>query len=287
MVIMKIVLFPNFGKKNALSTAIKCCDILNELGTEIYAADCYKTEFAEKNFVKFGKIEEIAEKCDIIIAIGGDGTILKASVNASNYNKPLMGINTGRLGFMASMEIDELDMLSRLKTRDYTVETRMMIDAAVMRDNKIISEHTALNDVVISRPYSKITDYTVFTDGIAVSSMRSDGMVFATPTGSTAYALSAGGPILEPCTECIQLTPICPHSLFSRTMVFTAERTLEVRHYADDDLVYFSVDGKKNCQILKNDTLIIKKSLKKLRLIDIKGNSFFNAVNNKLMNPIK
>ena len=284
---MKIVLFPNFGKKNALSTAIKCCDILNELGTEIFAADCYKAEFAEKNFVKFGKIEEIAEKCDIIIAIGGDGTILKASVHASNYNKPLMGINTGRLGFMASMEIDELDMLSRLKTRDYTVETRMMIDAAVMRDNKIISEHTALNDVVISRPYSKITDYTVFTDGIAVSSMRSDGMVFATPTGSTAYALSAGGPILEPSTECIQLTPICPHSLFSRTMVFTAERTLEVRHYADDDLVYFSVDGKKNCQILKNDTLIIKKSLKKLRLIDIKGNSFFNAVNNKLMNPIK
>lgn len=287
MVILKIVLFPNFGKKNALSTAIKCCDILNDLGTEIFAADCYKTEFAEKNFVKFGKIEEIAEKCDIIIAIGGDGTILKASAYASSFNKPLMGINTGRLGFMASMEIDELDMLSRLKTRDYTVETRMMIDAAVMRDSKIISEHTALNDVVISRPYSKITDYTVFTDGIAVSSIRSDGMVFATPTGSTAYALSAGGPILEPCTECIQLTPICPHSLFSRTMVFTAERTLEVRHYAEDELVYFSVDGKKNCQILKNDTLIIKKSLKKLRLIDIKGNSFFNAVNNKLMNPIK
>lgn len=287
MVIMKIVLFPNFGKKNALSTAIKCCDILNGLGTEVFAADSCKAELAEKSFVKFGKIEDIAEKCDIIIAIGGDGTILKASVHASNYNKPLMGINTGRLGFMASMEIGELDMLSRLMTGDYTVETRMMIDAAVMRDGRIISRHTALNDVVISRPYSKITDYTVFTEGIAVSSMRSDGMVFATPTGSTAYALSAGGPILEPCTECIQLTPICPHSLFSRTMVFTAERTLEVKHYAEDDLVYFSVDGKKNCQILKNDALIIKKSQKKLRLIDIKGNSFFNAVNNKLMNPIK
>lgn len=284
---MKIVLFPNFGKKNALGTALKCCDILNGLGTEVFAADCYKTEFAEKSFVKFGKIEDIAEKCDIIIAIGGDGTILKASAYASGFDKPLMGINTGRLGFMASMEVDELDMLSRLTTRDYTVETRMMIDAAVVRDGEIISEHTALNDVVISRPYSKITDYTVYTDGIAVSSMRSDGMVFATPTGSTAYALSAGGPILEPCTECIQLTPICPHSLFSRTMVFTAERTLEVRHKAEDDLVYFSVDGKKSCQILKNDTLTIKKSPKKLRLIDIKGNSFFNAVNNKLMNPIK
>lgn len=284
---MKIVLFPNFGKKNALNTAIKCCDILNGLGTEVFAADCYKNEFAEKSFVKFGSIEEITEKCDIIIAIGGDGTILKASAYASSLNKPLMGINTGRLGFMASMEVDELDMLSRLKTRDYTVETRMMLDVSVLRDNKIISEYTALNDVVISRPYSKIADYKVFTDGIAVSSMHSDGMVFSTPTGSTAYALSAGGPILEPSTECIQLTPICPHSLFSRTMVFSSERTLEVRHYSEDDLVYFSVDGKKNFQLLKSDTLVIKKSLKKLRLIDIKGNSFFNAVNNKLMNPIK
>ena len=117
--------------------------------------------------------------------------------------------------------------------------------------------------------------------------MRSDGMVFATPTGSTAYALSAGGPILEPCTECIQLTPICPHSLFSRTMVFTAERILEVRHYTDDDSVYYSVDGKSKCTIGKDDRLVIKKSLKKLRLIDIKGHSFFDSVNNKLMNPIK
>ncbi|MCM1382151.1 MAG: NAD(+)/NADH kinase [Muribaculaceae bacterium] len=284
---MKIVLFPNFGKKNALSTALECCDILNGLGAEVLAEERYKNEFAEKDFVKFGGIEEITEKCDIIIAIGGDGTILKASSYASLFDKPLMGINTGRLGFMASVEIDGLDMLSRLKTRDYTVESRMMLDVSVMRDSGIISSYTALNDVVISRPYSKIADYTVSTEGIAVSSMRSDGMVFSTPTGSTAYALSAGGPILEPSTECIQLTPICPHSLFSRTMVFSAERTLEVRHCSEDDLVYFSVDGRKNVQLLKSDTLIIKKSAKKLRLIDIKGNSFFNAVNNKLMNPIK
>lgn len=287
MVTVKIVLFPNLGKKNALSTALKCCDILNGLGTEIFAEERYKSEFAEKSFVKFGGIEEITEKCDIITAIGGDGTILKASAFASGFDKPLMGINTGRLGFMASMEVEELDMLSRLKTRDYTVETRMMLDVSVLRDGSIISAYTALNDVVISRPYSKIADYAVFTDGITVSSMHSDGMVFSTPTGSTAYALSAGGPILEPSTECIQLTPICPHSLFSRTMVFSAERTLEVKHYSEDDLVYFSVDGRKNFQLLKSDTLIIKKSAKKLRLIDIKGNSFFNAVNNKLMNSIK
>lgn len=283
---MKVALFPNFGKKNALPTALKCCEILNKLDIEILVPDTCKNEFSEKNYVVYGCIEQIISECDIVIAIGGDGTILQASAYASDCDKLLLGINTGRLGFMASMESDELENLARLKTHDYVVETRMMIDAALVRNNEIISQHTALNDIVISRPYAKITDYEVLTDGIVVSSMRSDGMVFATPTGSTAYALSAGGPILEPETECIQLTPICPHSLFSRTMVFTANRVLEVRHKGDSE-VCFSVDGSERHAINTGDRLIIKKSAKKQRIIDIKGHSFFEAVNNKLMNPIK
>ncbi len=278
---------PNFGKLHALRTALECCDILNSLGIGVLAENRFKNEFEDKSFVTLGTAEEIAAECDIIIAIGGDGTILTASVQASANNKPLLGINTGRLGFMASMERDELESLAKLKTGDYCTEDRMMLDVSLVRDGKTVSSHTALNDVVIARPYSKITDYEIFTDGIAVSSMRSDGMVFATPTGSTAYALSAGGPILEPETECIQLTPICPHSLFSRTMVFKSERVLEVRHYSDDDSVYFSVDGKFSCALTRDERLIIKKSEKKLRLIDIKGHSFFGAVNSKLMNPIK
>ena len=282
---MKIVLYPNFTKKNALPTALKCCDILNGLRIDILVSEAYKEEFAEKSFVKFGKTADIAKECDIMIAIGGDGTILKASVYASDYDKHLLGINTGRLGFMASMEIDELENLSKLKTRDYVVENRMMIDAMLIRDNQFVSQYRALNDVVVSRPYSKITDFEISANGKVVSSMRSDGMVFATPTGSTAYALSAGGPILEPGTEGIQLTPICPHSLFSRTLVFTANKTLEVKHYGEE--VYFSVDGKTGCALDRDDKLLIKKSDKRLKLIDIKGHSFFDAVNNKLMNPIK
>lgn len=284
---MKIVLFPNFGKKNALATALKCCDMLRELDIEVFAPDSCKSELSEKAFVRFGNISDIAGNCDVMIAIGGDGTILKSSVYASEHGIPLLGINTGRLGFMASMESDELENLSKLKTRDYIVENRMMLDAVLMRDGQVISEHTALNDIVVARPYSKITDYEVSTGGRVVSSIRADGMVFATPTGSTAYALSSGGPILEPETECIQLTPICPHSLFSRTMVFTAARTLEARHFSADDSVYFSVDGRKGCEMRRDDRLIIKKSSKNLQLIDIKGYSFFEAVNNKLMNPIK
>lgn len=285
---MNIVLYPNFRKKNALPTALKVCDKLKSLDIEIAADEKYRDEFKDKPFVKFGGVDDIVSKCDIIIAIGGDGTILKASHYASEHNKPLLGINTGHLGFMASMEIDELENLSRLKTSDYKIETRMMLDISQIRDNTLISRYTALNDIVIARPYSKISDFEVSTDNIVVSSIRSDGVVFSTPTGSTAYALSAGGPIVEPYLECIQLTPICPHSLSSRTMLFSPERKIEVRHFSNEKAeVYFSVDGRPEVQVERDDVLVVSRSLKKLRLIDIKGNSFFDAVNNKLMNPIK
>lgn len=284
---MKVILYPNFSKRNALATALKCCDILDKLGIEVYAPDSCRGEISSKDFVKFGSKRKIISGCDAMLAIGGDGTILKASEYASEYDVPLLGINTGRLGFMASMESDELENLSKLKTGDFTTENRMMIDAALIRGGKEISRHSALNDIVVARPYSRITDLEVSTGGRTVSSIRADGMVIATPTGSTAYALSAGGPILEPETECIQVTPICPHSLFSRTMVFTASRVLEVRHFSADEPLYFSVDGRSNCDMYIDDKLIIEKSPKTLRLIDIKGYSFFEAVNNKLMSPIK
>ncbi len=284
---MKVVLYPNFSKKNALAATLRCCDILNDLGIEVFAAETYREELSAKTFVKFGAKKDTIGSCDVMIAIGGDGTILKASEYASAYFTPLLGINTGRLGFMASMELDELENLSKLKTGDYKIEKRMMIDASLIRDEKVVMTHTALNDVVVARPYSKITDFTVSTAGMVVSSIRADGIIFATPTGSTAYALAAGGPILEPETECIQLTPICPHSLSARTMVFTASRIMEVRHSASEDDVYFSVDGRANCGMKRNDKLVIKRSAKKLMLIDIKGCSFFEAVNNKLMNTIK
>lgn len=285
---MKIVLYPNFKKKNALPTSLKVCSILHEIDIEVYADICFKDDFSSVEYVNFGSINEIVNECDIIIAIGGDGTILQASRYASEYNKPLLGINTGRLGFMASMEIDELSDLAKLKTHDYKIETRMMLDVAQIRDNTIISKCTALNDIVVARPYSKITDYEISTDGIVVSSIRADGVVFSTPTGSTAYALSAGGPIVEPHLECIQLTPICPHSLSSRTMLFSAERKIEIKHFSNNkEGVYFSVDGHQGIKFENTDVLIVSRSIKKLRLIDIKGHSFFDAVKNKLMNPIK
>lgn len=284
---MKAVIYPNFSKNNAFETTERVCSMLHNMGFEVFGDGALKERFPVLDFVVFGDIDEISAGCDLMIAIGGDGTILEASTYASKHNKLLLGINTGRLGFMASLEIDELYRLSRLMSGDYTVEERMMLECVHISEagRKV---YTALNDVVISGKYSRLTDFSVCSGGNEVSAVRADGVIFSTPTGSTAYALSAGGPILEPGLECIQMTPICPQSLSSRTMIFSTDRRLEVSHgCTEKKSFYLDVDGVIEGAVEYNDKVIISRSDKRVRLIDISGNSFFNAVNRKLMNSLK
>lgn len=284
---MKTVIYPNFSKKNAYETTGKVCSMLHNMGFEIFCGDNLKERFPVKKYVKFMPLDEAAEQCDLIIAVGGDGTILEASAYAAENDKLLLGINTGRLGFMASMEPDELYNLSRLMSGDYVVENRMMLDCEFAGGGRKDS-FTALNDIVISSQFGRLADYFVEINGSNVSTLRADGVIFSTPTGSTAYALSAGGPILEPGLECIQMTPVCPHSLVSRTMLFSTDKKLEVTFKSRDNTpLYLSIDGQVCESAEQDDRLIITRSRKSLRLIDIQGNSFFNAVNKKLLNPIK
>ncbi|MGN0666945.1 MAG: NAD(+)/NADH kinase [Huintestinicola sp.] len=285
---MKAAVYPNFSKKNAVETTMRLCESLRNMCVEILAESDKQDMFICKSYVSFGSMEEITDSCDIIIAVGGDGTILEASSYASRKDKLLLGINTGRLGFMASMEPDEMFNLSKLINGDYRIENRIMLDCEYYCEDGNTKIFTALNDVYLGKPYARLSDFKVSCRGTTVSSLRADGIIFSTPTGSTAYALSAGGPILEPELDCIQLTPICPHSLFSRTMLFSTDKKLEVTHMTrGEDDVFFSVDGK-NCGNLKmSEKLIISKSDRVLKLIDIKGNSFYDAVNHKLMNPLK
>lgn len=285
---MKAVIFPNFSKKNAYETTGKVCSMLHNKGFEIICRDSQSHCFHCGDYIRFMPIEQAAEVCDMIIAVGGDGTILEASGYAADHNKLLLGINTGRLGFMASMETDGLYNLSKLMSGDYTVENRMMLDCEYISNNGGCDKFTALNDVVISAQYANLADYYIYAGNVRVSSIRADGVIFSTPTGSTAYALSAGGPILEPALECIQVTPVCPHSLSSRPMIFSTGKSLEVTYSARKETnLCLSVDGQIVKSLGKSDRLIVAKSDKFLRLIDINGNSFFDAVNEKLMGAIK
>jgi len=221
---------------------------------------------------RFETVGDISD-CDVVITIGGDGTILKAGTAAAVAGKPLLGINTGRLGFMATLEKNELDKLERLKSGDYKISRRMLLQ---------IGDLIALNDVVIHRNAARLEEFVINRDDVEVIRVRADGIIIATPTGSTAYSLSAGGPIIEPELSCFLLTALSPHSLFNRPMVFSPDSRLSIS--ANEKNVSVSVDGK---ILEKTENIVITKSKDYLDLIDIDGNNFYDSIHNKLMRPLK
>lgn len=284
---MKAVIFPNFQKDNALECARKLCDILCQNEIEVYTDISFKAEFADKFFVKYGIFDEIAKEADFAIAIGGDGTILKCAKHIIGFDTKLLGINTGRLGFMSALEYDQLDEISVLKSGNYTVSERMMLKAEICDDNGV---HTfeALNDISVSTVYASICEFDISTDGRIIGSYRADGAVFSTPTGSTAYSLSAGGPIIEPDMSCIEMTLICPHSLFARPMIFSPERKITFENNSErNPQMYVSVDGCEPVKLSFGSKLTVTSSEHKIKIIDIKKNTFYNSLNRKLMHPIK
>ncbi len=286
---MKIIIFPNLNKSNAEKCVIETCEILHNLNVDIFMDNQYSEAFSEYRYIVFDDFEKSVKQCDAIIVIGGDGTILKCSKIVAPFHKPILGINSGRLGFMASIESNELSYLKNLVEGNYTIVKRMMIKGVINFKDGRKFEQSALNDIVVARaPFCKIADFEVSMNNNVISSLRADGLIFSTPTGATAYSLSAGGPIIEPDMECIEFTQICPFSLFARTMIFSSEKTLKVCYSsAKDTDVVISFDGNEEIPFSTEDELYISKSNNYIYLIDFNGSNFYNSVNKKLMKPLK
>ncbi|MDE6580407.1 MAG: NAD(+)/NADH kinase [Ruminiclostridium sp.] len=255
--------------------------------------------FAEKKYesicselrvegIRFGEADKNAEVCDIFLTIGGDGTILRWGKKAALYNKPLLGVNTGRLGFMATLEQDSLSKLGSLVDGNYKLSTRMMLDVAI-NSEKGTRSFKALNDVVLFKgTTSKLPEYIVLSGDTEVEKVRADGLIISTPTGSTAYSLSAGGPIIDPKISCFEVTALSPHTLFNRPMLLSVDEPLTASYAAyENSEVFVSVDGSDSIQLFPNDTVCIGRSKLELKLIDIDGVSFYSSVHNKLMKPLK
>ena len=210
--------------------------------------------------------------------------MLKWGKKAAFAGKPLIGINTGRLGFMTAVDSDCLDKLSALTDGSCTFSTRMMLSADLSGE-----EITALNDIVLFKDVnSKLPEFTVRINGITVTKVRADGLIFSTPTGSTAYALSAGGPIIEPTVECIQLTHLCAHTLLNRPMIFSGTDVVTVSYAPyEGSRVNMSVDGAHGTEFPADAELVIRKSPVALRIAEIGERSFYSTVSEKLMTPLK
>ncbi len=280
---MKISIFPNYNNDGVLQTCEEICKELDKLGVEYSVAKCNESD-ETGTLPLFFDTDELIENCDIVIVVGGDGTTLNVAKAASLHNKLTLGINAGRLGFMSGLERDELSLLNRLVSGEYEVEERMMINARLLSENGI-QDFICLNDAVITRgDLARLIDVTVKSDGRVITKNRADGMIIATPTGSTAYSMAAGGPVVSPDNSCFVVTPICPHSLVNRSIVFSSDKELEITVENDkNNTSYLSIDGEKSVTVTKNSKIIISKSEYVAKLIKIKPDSFYEILNKKLL----
>ncbi|MDD7482814.1 MAG: NAD(+)/NADH kinase [Clostridia bacterium] len=225
--------------------------------------------------------EELYRQGDVLIAVGGDGTIIQVAKGAAQYGKAVLGINVGRLGFVATLERHELDQLEKLVQGAYTVEKRMMLDVSIGGEER---HYSVLNDAVLSRgTYSHILDLEVLLNNESICNYRADGLIVSTPTGSTAYFLSAGGPVVDPSLDCIGLVPICPHSLFTRPVVFGGDATLCARaHCGSEEEILLSLDGETILPIHSAVPVTIRRSPLTAGIIRLNHKNFYQVVNDKL-----
>lgn len=284
---LRIAIYPNFQKPHALSCAKEVAQRLHALGAEVWVDEEFLTEFCEFPFIRFAIFSSLVHHMDIVIAIGGDGTMLRCAKAMISTSAMLLGINTGHLGFMAGLETHELDKLGQLMRGEYELSRRMFISGR-LTDGDHKHCFTALNDIAVSGLYGKVFDFSVFSDNHLIGRYRADGVVVSTPTGSTAYALSAGGPLIEPELSLIEIALICPHSLFNRPLLLSADRHITIRHNAGSARnILLSADGEPPVTFPASHTLDIERSKHSVTLIHLKSGGFYDAVNRKLMQSIK
>jgi NAD+ kinase len=277
---LKIAVISGEEKDKGFVFTRQICTRLMKYNAEVLA-DNKHTQGIALEGVCYLDEESIYRQAELIIAVGGDGTILHAAMRAIDRQVPVLGVNTGRLGFMAGLEVDELDRLSRLFDGSYEIDSRMMLE---VKTQSCTGSYYALNDAVISKgELSRIIDITLSCNDREVGSYRADGIVIATPTGSTAYSLSAGGPVVDPGLECIGITPICPHSLISRTILFKPDSQLCLYpHKLDGKDAYLTVDGMNIIKLSDGEKVTISQSHLKTKLVKLKDISFYEVLNKKM-----
>ncbi|MBQ7714554.1 MAG: NAD(+)/NADH kinase [Clostridia bacterium] len=229
--------------------------------------------------------DSLFDGSELIVVMGGDGSIIEASRMSRGRNIPIVGINCGRLGYLAELEIGETDLLKKVIRGEYVTEERMMLDVEIIRGGKVRRRLApCLNETVLSNaPISRLADFDLYCDGEAASHYDADGIIISTPTGSSAYSLSAGGPLVCQTMECIIATPICPHSFTLRPVVFTGDSMIEIKNaYCRMNRMFITVDGRENEEIFTDDTVRIRKSDAKTILARVKSGGFINTLHRKL-----
>lgn len=275
---MLIAVVPNQKKSENDPLVRAVCARLTKAGVDV------RLVCAEGGLPVADQLIQALSGCAAAVAVGGDGTIVHVAKAAAVAGCPVLGINGGRLGFLAGAEPDELDQLDRLFTGAYDLDERVLLEVTVPTAT---GEKTflALNDAVVSRgSVSRLVEVTVTADGQDVMACRGDGIIVATPTGSTAYSLSAGGPIVDPTVDCMLVTPICPHAPDSRSRVLPGDSCLTLRATAaDGGAVFVTVDGEQTVPFTAADRITVRRAERTARLIRLNQATFYDGLRHKIL----
>lgn len=282
---MKTVgIVPNYNKEPAMK-------LVNELAEFLLKKECkvvltYKiAEMTGLNDLGVTKYE-LYSKSDFIIVLGGDGTLLDTGRKAAKFGTPLLGINMGTMGFLATADGSEAETaIEKVLNSEYKIEKRLMLESEIISDTDNPKQYIAVNDVCISRGvFTKITEYDIYVNEEYLATFRADGIIISTPTGSTAYNLSAGGPVLKPDIACMVITPICPHSLHSRSIVVSADDTVRIEaSFGSNGDIIMSMDGQTSVILNNGDIINVRKSANSINIIKTNTRSFYEILRKKLI----
>ncbi len=279
---MIFAIIPNLTRKNAAQVTRLICAKLDELGAAYSLPEETKNDFFDTKAI-FLSEKDLLEGCTAVITVGGDGTIIHSAKKAAAYSKPVLGINAGRLAFMAGLEIHELDLLSKLISGDYCTDRRMMLKTTVTDGDRSECGYS-INDATVMRNarMGGISEIDVDLDSRFFNRYLGDGLIISTPTGSTAYSLSAGGPVVDPKLECIVMTPICSHSVFTRSLVLDKDSVLSV-YSSDGNPICVSCDGDEPFTVSAQGSIKVEKSDVFANFIRLKNDSFVEILNRKML----
>lgn len=260
----------------------KLSNWLKERGVEVYVEKELGKKIRHPNSIDRTDIPKLVE---VILVFGGDGTFLGVAREACKYGTPILGINLGGLGFLTEVTVDELyPMMERIIAGDYEVEDRQMLITSIRRGKKNIGTYEVLNDVVINKgALARIIDLAIYIEDSHVTTYKADGIILATPTGSTAYSLSAGGPIVHPGIPVTIITPICPHTLTNRPLVVSSKMKVEIKVTTQEPDTYLTLDGQIGVRLKTGDLIEVKRTDTSVKLIKSPFRDFFSILKTKLM----
>ena len=284
MFMKSFFIYPNMRKGDAVALVPQVCARLRRDGVRLILPMQMRAAAPEVPGADYMETDEAIRVADAAVVLGGDGTMLRIAQAAAQNNVPLLGVNVGHVGFMTELEPGELGEMEKLFDGYSSIDSRMMLHVSVIRNQRVVYENDALNDIVIAKGTAfRVVRVCISADDEEVTSFNGDGVIVATPTGSTAYGLSAGGPVIEPSAENMAVIPICAHALTAKSFVFSPERRVMLTASCEGGSeVFVSADGGQSFAVRPDDRVIITRSPLRTRLVRLKGISFYKILQQKL-----